>query len=167
MKIKWLVIGGLTLALGLAGYYFYKQYQILKEFPYRPVGYRIKKVALKSVIVEVDIEVGNESELDITITGYNINTSVNGVNIGVLASKLSQFIPAKGSGIVTLSVQFDPTNVLKTTFSLSNLNQIFNQKDQMVFAFTGFMSSTISGVTVKNLPIDIKTSLADIVPVAA
>ncbi len=162
MRAKWFIIGGLALIGAYAAYYFYNQYQLIKDFHYKLKAYRFKRLTLRDVILEVDVTVCNDSKIDITITGYNVDTSVNNVGIGNLNSRLSQVIPAESCGVITVPIQFDPTKVFKQALNITSLNQIFNAKDQMIISFDGHLSLTISGVPVRNLPIDVKTSLADI-----
>jgi len=81
---KLLVILGLGgIAFGLYTFYL-KQLEILEYLKYRLVGLKILETTLSNVKVELNVEVINDSDIDITITDYFLKCYVNNVFVGTI-----------------------------------------------------------------------------------
>ena len=69
MKKVFIAIGAVGLGYGIYQYYL-TQGAILYNYKYSVVGVVIKKVTLKEVELEIDVEIVNDSAISATLTNY-------------------------------------------------------------------------------------------------
>ena len=76
MKKVFIAIGAVGLGYGIYQYYL-TQGAILYNYKYSVVGVVIKKVTLKEVEIEIDVEIINDSAISATLTNYYFDIFLN------------------------------------------------------------------------------------------
>lgn len=162
---------GVLLGAGTLLYFGYNyiqnQIKLLTKLGYKFVGYKILKFSFQQIIVDIDLELENQSNIGITLNGYNIDVSMNGQNVAKLQNdKLSQYLAPNGKSQIKLNVSFVPGDVLKQAFNLQNILTSLTNPDAIVFGFNGTVSAKTTGLMVKNYPISVTLPLSKMLPSA-
>jgi LEA14-like dessication related protein len=109
MKKVFIAIGALGLGYGIYQYYL-TQASILYNYKYNVIGVVIKKVTLKEVELEIQLEVINDSAISATLTNYFFDIFLNGQKVAeVKNATLNQFLRANGGkSFFPIKVIIDP-----------------------------------------------------------
>jgi LEA14-like dessication related protein len=109
MKKVFIAIGAIGLGYGIYQYYL-TQGAILYNYKYSVVGVVIKKVTLKEVELEIDVEIINDSAISATLTNYYFDIFLNGEKVAVVQNAtLNQFLRANGGkSYFPIKVTIDP-----------------------------------------------------------
>lgn len=152
-------LGVSAIVIGIV-YYFKKGIDNLIEIGMDFSNIRIQSVSLNEVVGSTDLKLSNPSDLGFTITDYNIDIIVNGVNMLTLTAKdISVKIPSRGVVIVPLEIRFDPKKLGLNTallfvqmYSQQSLNSqgLANSKIQ----YLGTLSGKFAGLSIKNIDVD-------------
>jgi LEA14-like dessication related protein len=96
MRKVFIAIGAVGLGYGIYQYYL-TQGAILYNYKYRIIGVSIKKVTLKEVDLQIDVEVINESAITATLSSYYFDILLNGKKVAVVQNaSLNQFLQKNG-----------------------------------------------------------------------
>jgi LEA14-like dessication related protein len=96
MRKVFIAIGAVGLGYGIYQYYL-TQGAILYNYKYRIIGVSIKKVTLKEVELQIDVEVINESAITATLSSYYFDILLNGKKVAVVQNaSLNQFLQKNG-----------------------------------------------------------------------
>ena len=96
MRKVFIAIGAVGLGYGIYQYYL-TQGAILYDYKYRIIGVSIKKVTLKEVELQIDVEVINESAITATLSSYYFDILLNGKKVAVVQNaSLNQFLQKNG-----------------------------------------------------------------------
>jgi LEA14-like dessication related protein len=109
MKKVFIAVGALGLGYGIYQYYL-TQASILYDYKYNVIGLIIKKVTLKEVELEIQVEVINDSAISATLTNYFFDIFLNGQKVAeVKNATLNQFLRANGGkSFFPIKVIIDP-----------------------------------------------------------
>lgn len=109
MKKVFIAVGALGLGYGIYQYYL-TQASILYDYKYNVIGLIIKKVTLKEVELEIQLEVINDSAISATLTNYFFDIFLNGQKVAeVKNATLNQFLRANGGkSFFPIKVIIDP-----------------------------------------------------------
>lgn len=147
--------------------YVQNQIKLLTKLAYKFIGYKILKLSTKQIIVDVDLELENQSNLGITISGYDVDVSMNGQHVVKLKNnQLSQYLAPNGKSLIKLNVDFVPNEVIKQAFNLQNILLSLTNPDAIVFGFKGNVSAKTTGLMVKNYPLNVTLPLSKMLPSA-
>ena len=96
MKKVFIAIGAVGLGYGIYQYYL-TQGAILYDYKYRIIGVSIKKISLKEVELQIDVEVINNSAITATLSSYYFDILLNGKKVAVVENaSLNQFLQKNG-----------------------------------------------------------------------
>jgi LEA14-like dessication related protein len=114
MKKVFIAIGAIGLGYGIYQYYM-TQGAILYNYKYKIDGVTIKKVNLKVVELEIDVEVINDSAISATLSSYYFDIYLNGVKVAVIQNAtLDQYLEKNGgTSFFTMKVTIDPAQFLQ------------------------------------------------------
>jgi len=154
MKKALLIVGG----LGVLGYgiyrYFKKQVDLLKNFSWSVVGFKIFKITATEMSFEVKFKLTSESDIQASVEKMYFDLYVNDTNVGFISETKSFVLPAHGSSVVPLTISINPQSILKNLLSLSV--GIGKNKDFML-KMDGY-ANVRSGFVALTLPIKYETS---------
>lgn len=154
-KITLAIAGGVALLVAI-GYYLKKNAMKLLEMTYRFQNFKLKKATLSNVEVTSEVVLTNPSQLEFTITGYDINVQFQGVNVVRLQRSDSNVpIPSNSSVTIPFDVQFDPRQVGSSLLPLF-LDVFVNKTSSEKFKlrYIGTISAKYGVVGLSNIPID-------------
>jgi len=96
MRKVFIAIGAVGLGYGIYQYYL-TQGAILYDYKYRIIGVSIKKITLKEVELQIDVEVINNSAITATLSSYYFDILLNGKKVAVVQNaSLNQFLQKNG-----------------------------------------------------------------------
>jgi LEA14-like dessication related protein len=96
MRKVFIAIGAVGLGYGIYQYYL-TQGAILYDYKYRIIGVSIKKISLKEVELQIDVEVINNSAITATLSSYYFDILLNGKKVAVVENaSLNQFLQKNG-----------------------------------------------------------------------
>jgi len=109
MKKVFIAIGALGLGYGVYQYYL-TQASILYNYKYNVTGLVVKKATLNEIVLEVELEVINDSAISATLTNYYFDIFLNGEKVAeVKNATLNQFLRANGGkSYFPITIIIDP-----------------------------------------------------------
>lgn len=113
MRKVFIAIGAIGLGYGIYQYYL-TQGAILYNYKYKVASLVIKKVTLKEVELEINVEVINNSAISATLTNYYFDIFLNGEKVAVIQNaSLNQFLRANGGkSYFPMKVIIDPSKLV-------------------------------------------------------
>ena len=166
MKKALLIFGGISL-LGFGLYrYFKKQADILKDFTWKVSGFKLIKLTLNELSVDVSILFSSKADIEAKINKLYLDIYVEGKNVGFVQEVKSFIIPANGSTNIPLHISINPQSVFKNIFDVSlgvaKSQDLRLKLDGYANIRSGFISTTIPVV----YETTIKEYLKGLVPTA-
>lgn len=151
-----LIIGGLGAIAAGAYYYYAKNLAKLVEFTYRFQNFKLIKASFKEFILGGDIVLTNPSDLQFTITGYDINVQYKDKNIVNLKKDDANIdIPANQSATIPFVVQFNPADLGSSLLPLFMADFINKPAGSTTsFRYIGNVSVKYGFIHAKNIPVD-------------
>lgn len=113
MRKVFIAMGAIGLGYGIYQYYL-TQGAILYNYKYKVTSLVIKKVTLKEVELEINVEVINNSAISATLTNYYFDIFLNGEKVAVIQNaSLNQFLRANGGkSYFPMKVIIDPSKLV-------------------------------------------------------
>jgi LEA14-like dessication related protein len=166
MKKALLIFGGISL-LGFGLYrYFKKQADILKDFTWKVSGFKLIKLTLNELSIDVSILFSSKADIEAKINKLYLDIYVEGKNVGFVQEVKSFIIPANGSTNIPLHISINPQSVFKNIFDVSlgvaKSKDLRLKLDGYANIRSGFISTTIPVV----YETTIKEYLKGLVPTA-
>lgn len=166
MKKAILIFGGISL-LGFGLYrYFKKQAEILKDFTWKVTGFKLIKLTLNELSIDVSILFSSKADIEAKINKLYLDIYVQDKNVGFVEEVKSFIIPANGSTNIPLHISINPQSVFKNLFDVSlgvaKSKDLKFKLDGYANIKSGFISTTIPVV----YETTIKEYLKGIVPTA-
>jgi LEA14-like dessication related protein len=157
MKKALLILGGLGL-LGFGVYkYFKTQASLLKDFTWKIVGFKIRKITLSELSLDVTFLFTSKADIEATISKLYLDLFLEDTNVGFLTEEKSFLIPAHGSANIPLFISINPQYVLK---NLINVSLGIAKSKDISFRLKGY-ANIKSGFISTTLPIDYKTTIKE------
>jgi len=157
MKKALLILGGLGL-LGFGVYkYFKTQASLLKDFTWKIVGFKIRKITLSELSLDVTFLFTSKADIEATISKLYLDLFLEDTNVGFLTEEKSFLIPANGSANIPLFISINPQYVLK---NLINVSLGIAKSKDISFRLKGY-ANIKSGFISTTLPIDYKTTIKE------
>lgn len=157
MKKTLLYLGG----AGILGYalfrYFKVQSQLLQNYEYNIVGFRVKRLNLNELSIDLDIKFTSKSDIEAKINKIFLEIFLEDVKVGFVTETKEFVVPARGSSIVPLFISVNPQLVLKNITGI--LLGVGKQKD-LRFKLEGF-ADIKSGFISTTLPIKYETTIKE------
>lgn len=143
------IVGGVG-AIIFAIYSFYKrQFNLLRQYEYKIIGVKIKKIAVNEVVFDIKYRFFNKSKIEAVVNKIFLKVMVEGVEVGYITENKSFIIPAQGSSDIELQVVGNPDLLLKNILNISLSG--FKRKD-LNFTLDGY-ANIRSGFVSTTLPI--------------
>lgn len=157
MKKALLILGGLGL-LGFGVYkYFKTQASLLKDFTWKIVGFKIRKITLSELSLDVTFLFTSKADIEATISKLYLDLFLEDTNVGFLTEDKAFLIPAHGSANIPLFISINPQYVLK---NLINVSLGIAKSKDISFRLKGY-ANIKSGFISTTLPIDYKTTIKE------
>jgi len=163
MKNKALIITGVILSgVGLFGYSIYsfykKQTDLLKEFQWKVVDFKINKWSNTLIKGLVKFKFTSFSDVEVVIKSFYLDISFNGVNVGYIEDIQEFLIPANGYNDIEFEFSINPQFIIKNATDL--LLYVSKQKDATI-NLKGSVKLK-SGFFTTAIPIDCNCSVANL-----
>ena len=141
-----IIIGGVAFLAGLA-LYLRKQFQLLAEYDYKIVGFRLRKLSGNQTTFDVTTRIFNKSNIEASVNKIFLEIFVENNKVGFVTEEGQWLIPAKGSTDIQMKITVNPQLLLKSATSviLSGVKQKdlnFTLKGYANVS-SGFLSTTI------------------------
>lgn len=141
-----IIIGGVAFLAGLA-LYLRRQFQLLAEYDYKIVGFRLRKLSGNQTTFDVTTRIFNKSNIEASVNKIFLEIFVENNKVGFVTEEGQWLIPAKGSTDIQMKITVNPQLLLKsaTTVILSGVKQKdlnFTLKGYANVS-SGFLSTTI------------------------
>lgn len=164
MRVGTIILGGIA-ALTVAGYVYYKtQIKKLSNIKVNPSKYRFRKLSFNDALLDIDLDILNESNFDITVKSYDIDAYVNESMVAKLKNNVNQIVKASGNSLITVSIAFNPKLVLKGILTADIIKGVLFDKSKILITLNGHVSVSGSGVlTVDNIPVNYSKPLSAMV----
>lgn len=145
-----LIISGVGVLGYLAYSYFQKQLGLLKNYDYKIIGVKIKKLSLTNVVFDVQTRFFNKSKIEATIEKLYLKINVEGSTIGYVTENKSFVIPSQGSSDIDLQISTSPQDVAKNILGI-----VFGgvKRKDIKFTLEGY-ANIRSGFVRTTLPIE-------------
>lgn len=143
------------LAVAAAGAYLVYQWRKIQQYTVTYGGQKLFSATADRVVADIYLNVTNPSDVDLTIDGYAVDMYVNGSFTGKLTSNVKQLIKAKSNSKFTVSLDFNPTQVLGQSVNITFLRNLIKNRSGIEIKLKGEVK--IFGFF--NLPVDITTPL--------
>lgn len=165
MKTKYIVILLIIIVLLGTGIYFgYSQYKKAMKYCY---NYNIKKskvtkVSANDLSIDFAIDFKNNSDIEAQIDGYKFDIKINGVTVSQVSSNKQERIKANDFTTIIVPIKVNPKSLLdKKLINAETIKNIIMDKSKIVITTEGFVSGGALGVKVKDMPVSIPYTLAE------
>lgn len=148
--------------LGIAVWQVSRQMRLLADYCFNVVGYRIKRISFDRIVFELDLEVYNKSNIDVTIDSYDLSVFMNGQFVSKIYNQVGQLVRGKSRSIVTLTIDFAPRQALLTVLNFDFARSLISE--QTVVAIKGHVTVSHRGAKLRDLPVDIELPLKEMIP---
>ena len=117
---KFLVGLGIA-ALGSAiAYYFYKEYELVRQWDFNTDGISLQNLTTTSATLQVKLKIINKSNVEATISNLSCAVYANNVFVGNISQSGLMIIPSKGYNILILNIEIDNSNALNQAVTLAS-----------------------------------------------
>jgi LEA14-like dessication related protein len=167
MNIKKIVVTTSVLAgIGAIVYGLYKFYKyqvsLAMEYCYKISNYKINALDQNGINMDLFIKIENKSDFVITIVGYDLDILINGKDVGHIVSSSQYTLLNKSITEISVNVLFNPLASFNLMDVVSLLSYAATDKSKFIVEVKGTISGKMNFIQIKNFPIDIKMSLAEI-----
>lgn len=153
------LIALLVVTLGAVGYatyyYFQKQSQILMDYEYKIIGFKIKKFSINEIALDIQIRFISKSKIEANVKELYLDIYLEDTKVGYVTENKGFVIPANGFSDIPLAFSFNPQLVLKNIVSLVIAG---SQKKDLAFSIDGY-ANIQSGFISTTLPIKYSSTL--------
>lgn len=157
MKLKPILISLLIAGIGYGAAVLYRQVTLLKNSCVKLASYRFQKFSLKDATLIIKITIKNNSDIDLTIKNTDLNANINGTFVSKITNKENVTLSKKSETNIDLTINFNPTQVIKT-----GLSEIFTTGTDLQINIQGKLTVVSSLILISNLKIDETIKLSDI-----
>lgn len=149
------LLAGLGL-IGFAVYRYYKrQVKFLEDITYKVIGFKIKKLSIESVSVDITARIFNASNIEATVKEMYLDAYINEIKIGNVNEVKDILILPQKSSDVTFNFTFDPRLIGANVVSI--ITGSIAAKD-VYFDVKGFLKVK-SGFLTLPLPFEYRNNL--------
>jgi hypothetical protein len=150
-----------AIAFGLYKFYKY-QLSLAMQYCYKISRYNFNALNQDGINMDLFINIENKSDFSVTIIGYNLDILVNNNKVGTVISKTQYTLANKSITEIGLNILFNPLTSFNLTDVISLLGYALTDKSKFIIEVKGSLSGKMNFIQIKDFPIDIKMSLADI-----
>lgn len=157
-----LIIGGsIALAFGL-GYWIYSQYKAVMNYCFNMGGYSLNSLSKDGIDLDVDLEIKNNSSINIQLLSYNLSVYLNGIKTAAITSPVNQTLKPHQFSTVVLKIKITGEDLSK--FDLFSLTNILLDFKNTRIKIVGTLGVSIEGIKATGVPINIEQPLKDMLP---
>jgi len=145
---KAIIVTGLLSGIAALFYFAKKEYDLLSNAKFRVR--RIKKINAIGGITTInyDLEIANESNIDITFKNLKIDIFSGSKLIGDVTYNRNIFVPAKGAGVVPLESKINSRALLESI--VGSITQLLKAKS-ISLTFKIYVDIKALGLTINKL----------------
>ena len=158
---KILIIAGLL--IGGTSIYSYYQYNQLMKYCLSFVGYKVKQLSLKRIVIELNFRIKNNSDIDIKLTSFDFEICLNGIYATRINSSKDQIIKSRSFSTINLLVDVQPQKN-KALASWSFLQKALSDIGGIKVKAEGKITVKAIGIEAKDQPVSIEMPLRDMLP---
>jgi len=114
-KSVWIGLGALALGAGL---YVYKQYKLSQKLCFKAIGYTVKQVTSRGVILQVQLQIKNTDSLAVDVRGYSFDIYGNGVFLASVYSSEEFSLQPNSTTHVYANVAINPSDLVSNIGSV-------------------------------------------------
>lgn len=108
--------------VGIVGYLAYRyvktQIGVLKNYEYKIIGVKVKKISLTSVVFDIKTRFFNKSKIEAVVEKLYLAIKIEGANVGYITENKSFVIPPQGFSDVDLQIASSPQDVAKNIIGI-------------------------------------------------
>ncbi len=162
---KYIIIAVIVIAL-LVGMGFIAKKQFDKAMKYC-YNYNIKKskvgkVSATALVIDFAIDFKNNSDISATLDGYKFDVLINNIKVGDVSSNKDTPLAANSMTTVMVPINVNPSALLsKKLINADTVKNIISDKSKVIMTIKGVMSGGAVGLKIKDMPIEISMSLAE------
>jgi LEA14-like dessication related protein len=146
------------------GFYLYKQGMALLNYCFNIDWKKTKvnKISKDGLDVVLGIDIKNNSDITINVTGYKFDILVNGKKVGQVVNKDDfKWLP-KSLSTLYVKVIVDFKELVKNKVLSGDLiAKLLLDQSKVIITIKGDVSVGLFGVNLKNYPVEVSSSLAD------
>lgn len=157
---KILTFVGVVGAGALAYHFVQRQIGMVKNICIRIVGGKVKKIRKKSWELILNYEVTNESMIEATVTGYELDAIFDGSKIADISAKVDIPIPKKSKATLPVEIRFNPMDVLRGG-ALATVDMLLSPQSDYEVRIKGNIKVRGYGLE-KQIPVDYVESLREL-----
>ena len=166
MKHKGLILTTIFLGivgLGFALYAFIKREMLLAmSFCYKFSNVKLINTSKNNFIIDLTIKIRNQSDLRVNLTSYSFQVFINDKFVTTLSNETNTDVLANAVSELTIRIDFDPSKMFSLVDALQLAVIALTDQSKFFITINGSVSAKINFISIKNLPINMKMSLADI-----
>lgn len=152
-------IGG----LGFALYAFYKrQITLAMSYCYKFSNISFINTSKDRFTIDLTLKIKNQSDIRLNLPNYMFEVYINNKFITTVASAVPTDLLANAVSLLTVRIDFNPSKVFNFSDVLSLIASALTDKSKFVIRLKGKISANISFIKIKDMPIDMQMTLADI-----
>lgn len=159
---KVLIIAGI-IGVGALAWYLHRQANLLMQYCFNFTGYKIITLNRDRITIEIELQVRNKSDLDITISGYNFEVFLNGAYVTQIGSQKPQKIAKNSFSTLVLVIDVEPRKN-KQLANWDTLSRILLDFKNTRVRIKGSISATALGISAKDINVDVESKLKEMMP---
>jgi len=167
MNIKKVLITTSVLAgIGAVAYGLYKFYKyqvsLAMQYCYKISNYKFNTLNQDGINMDLFVKIENKSDFVFTIVGYSLDILINNNKVGTVISKQQYTLANKSITEIGLNVLFNPIASLNLTEAITLVSYALTAQSKFIVEIKGTFTGKMNFIQIKDFPLDIKMSLADI-----
>jgi LEA14-like dessication related protein len=160
---KVLIISGILVGIGALAWYLKRQANLLMEYCFNFVGYKITTMTRDRITIELQLQIKNKSDLEVTINSYDFSAYLNGAYITKVRSKTPQKIAPKGFSVLSLLIDVEPRKN-KDLANWAFLSRILFDINNITVKISGGVNVSALGISPGVIPVNVEMKLKQMVP---
>jgi len=125
----------------------------------KPLG----KNSKNQIGVQVTVNVQNNSDIDINVSGYKLDIYINNIYVAPVISKTKQVIKASATSPFSFNVYFDPANLSGQGVTVSSILSSLADITNMKIRIDGYISAGILGINLDNVPVKLEEPITSLI----
>lgn len=160
---KVLIIAGILGGLGALAWYLHRQANLLMQYCFNFTGYKIINLNRDRITIDLQLQMRNKSDLEITISGYQFEVFLNGAYVTKVSSNKIQKIAKNSFSTIILTLDVEPRKN-KQLANWDVLSRILLDFKNTKVRIKGDVSATALGISAKDLNVDLEMKLKEMLP---
>ncbi len=142
--------------------YYKREMQLAMSFCYKFSKVKIVKASKDQFIINLTIKIRNQSDLRINLQNYSFEVYINGKFITVISSVSSVDLLANAVSELPVRIEFNPQKLFNIADVTKLIATALTDQNNFKIQLKGKIAAAINFIKIKDLPIDMTMSLAEI-----